>query len=260
MLRPIRPAAPIRIRYEQRLTAPIDEMHTSIVYWISAEWHRNEPETVLYGTDETPVRALRKAINSLADQWLDRFDTLADSLAAYFTKAIKDRTDRALMANLRQGGMTVKFKMTKPMRDAYDAVRAENVGLIRSIAQQHLGQVETLVMQSVSQGRDLGGLAKALEKQHDVTRRRAAFIARDQNNKATAVLTRARHIDLGITKAKWLHSAGGKHPRPAHKSFTGKVYDIREGHDFDDGEGPVWPGTAINCRCVSVPIVPGFDD
>jgi uncharacterized protein with gpF-like domain len=260
MLRPIRPAAPVRVRYEQRLNALIDEMHTSILHWITAEWRKNEPGTVIYGADETPVRALRKTINRLSDQWLDRFDTLSDSLAAYFAKAIKDRADRALMADLRGGSMTVKFKMTKPMRDAYDAVRAENVGLIRSIAQQHLGKVETLVMQSVSQGRDLGGLTKALGKQHGITRRRAAFIARDQNNKATATLTRARHLDLGITKAKWLHSAGGKHPRPAHKSFTGKVYDIREGHDFGDGEGAVWPGTAINCRCVSVPIVPGFDD
>ena len=114
-------------------------------------------------------------------------------------------------------------------------------------------------MQSVSQGRDLAGLTKGLQKIHGVTRRRAQFIARDQNNKATAVMTRARHLELGITKAKWLHSAGGKQPREAHRHFSGQVYDIREGHDFGDGNGPVWPGTAINCRCVSVPIVPGFE-
>lgn len=145
------------------------------------------------------------------------------------------------------------------MRDAFNAVKAENVGLIRSIAQQHLSHVETLVMQSASQGRDLAGLTKGLQKIAGVTRRRAVLIALDQNNKATAVMTRARHVELGITHARWLHSAGGKQPRPKHVSFSGQVYDIRKGHDFGDGEGPVWPGTAINCRCVCVPIVPGFN-
>lgn len=259
MLNPIRPAAPIRARYEARLFAHIDEMHRSILHWIAAEWRKNAPETVLFGKDESPVTALQAALNRLSRHWLKRFDDLAERMAEHFATSVRTRNDRALLADLRKGGFSVRFKMTGPMRDAYQAVIGENVGLIRSIAEQHLGQVQTLVMQSASQGRDLGTLTDALVKQHGVTRRRAAFIARDQNNKATATLARARHLDLGITKAKWMHSAGGKHPRPEHVHFSGKTYDIADGHDFDDGLGPVWPGTAINCRCVSVPIVPGFD-
>jgi SPP1 gp7 family putative phage head morphogenesis protein len=258
MLKPVRPAAPIRAKYDERLTALINEMHASIVHWISAEWRKNTPETVLMGADETPARSLQIAMSRLGRRWLRRFDQLADSLAEYFAKATRDRCDRSLMADLRKAGFTVRFKMTPAMRDAFDAVRAENVGLIKSIAQQHLAHVETLVMQSVSQGRDLATLTKTLTKTAGVTKRRASFIARDQNNKATAVMARARHLELGITQAKWLHSAGGNHPRPEHVAFSGKVYDIREGHDFGDGLGPVWPGTAINCRCVPIPIVPGF--
>lgn len=259
-LSPVRPAAPIRAKYEARLLALVEEMHTSIVHWISAEWRRNEPGTVLYGNDELPVQALQGAIRRLGRQWLKRFDELAENLAEYFAKAVRNRSERALMADLRRGGVTVRFKLTGAARDAYDAVRAENVGLIRSIAEQHLGQVETLVMQSVSQGRDLGTLTKALQKNYGVTKRRASLIARDQNNKATAAITRARHLELGITQAKWLHSAGGKHPRPEHVAFSGRVYDIATGHDFGDGEGPVLPGQAVNCRCVAVPIIDGFDD
>jgi SPP1 gp7 family putative phage head morphogenesis protein len=258
MLKPIHPAAPIRAKYQQRLDALIDEMHRSILHWIKAEWRRNTPETVLYGADEDPVKALQAALSKLGKRWQRKFDDLADNLAEYFAQATRLRSDRALQDMLRKGGFSVKFKMTPAMRDAFNAVRAENIGLIKSIAQQHLAHVDTLVMQSVARGGDLGTLAKALEKTTGVTKRRAALIARDQNNKATAVLTRTRHLELGITTAKWLHSAGGKHPRPEHKAFSGKTYDIREGHDFDDGEGPVWPGQLINCRCVSVPIVPGF--
>lgn len=258
MLKPVRPAAPIRAKYDERLTALINEMNASIIHWISAEWRRNTPETVLLGADETPAKSIQIAMSRLGRRWQKRFDQLAEGLAEYFAKAVRDRCDRTLMADLRRGGMSVRFKMSPAMRDAFEAVRAENVGLIRSIAQNHLGHVETLVMQSVSQGRDLGTLVKALEKTTGVTRRRASLIARDQNNKATAVMTKTRHLELGITQAKWMHSAGGKSPRPEHKSFSGKVYDIREGHDFGDGNGPVWPGTAINCRCVAIPVIPGF--
>jgi uncharacterized protein with gpF-like domain len=258
MLRPIRPAAPIRARYQSRLGDLIAAMHRDIVRVIESQWRRDEPETVIMGSDETPARLLQIAMTKLGRKWLRKFDDLSQSLAEWFATSTKARCDRALLDMLRKGGMSVQFRMTPAMRDAFTAVRSENVGLIRSIAERHLAHVETLVMQSVSQGRDLGTLTNALTKTYGVTKRRAALIARDQNNKATAVITRVRHVELGITQAKWLHSAGGKHPRPAHVAFSGKTYDIRVGHDFGDGEGPVLPGTAINCRCVAVPIVPGF--
>lgn len=258
-LSPIRPSAPIRAKYEKRLLALVDEMHRSLLHWITLEYDHNEPEVVLLAADRSPALAMRAILTRIGRRWLRRFDEMAPRLADYFATAVKERCDRALMSDLRKAGMTVRFKMTAAMNDAYQAVRAENVGLIKSIAQQHLTQVETLVMQSVQQGRDVGGLTEALTARYGVTKRRAARIALDQNNKATAVLTRVRHLELGITQAKWLHSAGGKTPRPAHVAFSGKVYDIAKGHDFGDGEGPVWPGTAINCRCVPVPIVPGFD-
>ncbi|KUR71187.1 hypothetical protein AQZ52_10980 [Novosphingobium fuchskuhlense] len=258
MLKPIRPAAPIRIKYEQRVLAALAEMHRTLLREIERTWNKREPETVI-AADEIPAKELQLVMSRIARRWLRRFDDLADSLAEYFATQTRARCDRALAEMLRKGGMSVRFKMTPAMRDAFAAVRAENVGLIKSIASQHLTKVEMLVNQSVSQGRDLGALTKALEKSYGITRRRASLIARDQNNKATAVMARTRHLELGITKAKWMHSAGGKHPREPHVRFSGRAYDIREGHDFGDGEGKVWPGTLINCRCVAVPIVPGFD-
>jgi SPP1 gp7 family putative phage head morphogenesis protein len=255
MLKPIRPAAPIQAKYEARLFEALASMQRAIMREVESTWKRNEPETVI-AADLIPAKALQQAIARMSRIWLRKFDTLSDAMADHFALSVRMRSDRALADMLRKGGMSVRFKMTAAMRDAYAAVRAENVGLIRSIAQQHLGKVETLVMQSVSQGGKLSDLSKALENNYGVTRRRAQLIARDQNAKATAVMVKTRHVELGITTAKWLHSAGGKHPRPEHVAFSGKTYDIRAGHDFHDGNGPVWPGTAINCRCVAIPVMP----
>jgi uncharacterized protein with gpF-like domain len=259
-INPIRPSAPIRIKYEARILRLLDEMQRSIVHWLSLDYRRNLPEVMVYAQDACPARTMQAAMRRLRKRWLGRFDDLAPAMASYFATAVQDRSEKALMSDLRAAGLTVRFKATKAMNDAYQAVIGENVGLIRSIAEQHLTQVETMVMQSVQAGRDLATLTQGLEKRYAVSRRRASMIALDQNNKATAVLTRARHLELGITEARWLHSAGGKIPRKEHVDFTGQRYSIAKGHDFENGEGVVWPGTAIRCRCVSVPIVPGFDD
>lgn len=259
MLSAVRPAAPLRAKYEARVVSVLLAMHRDLVKTVEREWRRDAPETVLLAQDKIPAKVLRDAIARKGRDWLRRFDTLSDELAEYFATSIRSRCDRALMDMLKRGGMTVKFTMTPAMRDAYAAVVSENVGLIRSIAERHLGNVETLVMQSVSQGRDLGTLAKALEKTYGVSKRRAAFIARHQNNMATAVIRRVRETELGIVEGKWLHSAGGKHPRDSHVAFNGKRFSIVDGHDFGDGLGKVLPGVAPNCRCTWVGIIPGFE-
>ncbi|WP_083274590.1 phage minor head protein [Novosphingobium resinovorum] len=257
-LAPIRPSAPIREKYEARAVAEVERMHKDIVREISAAWKRNTPETVLFGSDETSTAALQRVFNLLARKWLKRFDTLSDNLADYFAQAIKDRCDTTLQASLRRGGFSVKFKMTDTMRDAYNAVRAENVGLIRSIGEQHLSNVETLVMQSVSTGRDLKTLTAQLQKQTGITKRRAAHIAMHQNNMATATMRSVRERELGVTEGIWMHSGGGREPRASHKAFSGKRFKLAEGHDFGDGFGHVLPGQAINCHCTWRAVIPGF--
>jgi uncharacterized protein with gpF-like domain len=126
--------------------------------------------------------------------------------------------------------------------------------LIRSIAAEHLDDVEGAVMRSVQTGRDLGSLTDELQQRYAQTRKRAAFIARDQNSKATATVVRVRQEGLGITEAIWMHSRGSRHPRPSHVAADGKRYTIIEGM-YLDGVW-TWPGREPNCGCVSRSIIP----
>lgn len=251
-LTPIRPSAATRTRYQKRLDALIEEMASSIIYWTRAAYRSDEPATVELAQDGV----LNEAFDKLAARWLGKFDDLAPKLAEWFAKDHRNRTERSLKTDLRKAGFTVKFQMTAPMRDAFNAVVDENVALIKSIAEKYLTDVKVDLMQSVQNGRDLGYLTDRLAKKTGITKRRAAFIARDQNNKATAVMARTRQLELGITQAKWLHSAGGKTPRPQHVAFSGQVFDLATGHDFGDGEGAILPGAIFNCRCVAIPILP----
>lgn len=260
-LTPVRPAAALAAAYEKRLLERIAAMQRDTVRTLTAVYKANPPEQMMIvAADASPASILRAAMRKLVARWSKQFDELAPKLAEYFASQARDRNDRQLRDDLRKAGFTVRFKMTRAMNDAYQAVIGENVGLISSIPEQYMTGVQTAVMQSVQTGRDLGSLAATLEQRYGIVKRRAATIARDQNNKATAVLMRARYLEMGVTRATWLHSAGGKTPRPEHVKFSGETFDVAKGHDFQNGEGIVWPGTAINCRCVMKPVIPGWDD
>ena len=251
----VRSSAALEARYRARLERAIDDMNASLVYWLRARYRATGAAMAL---DASPAAELRRAMRKLARRWQAQFDALAPKLAAWFATAANERVDGDLKRMLREGGFTVRFTMTRKQNETYQAVIGENVALIKSIASQHLAAVEGVVMRSVQAGRDLGSLVKALEEGYGVTRRRAAFIAKSQNNMATAVLERTRQLELGLTHAQWGHSAGGREPRPEHVAFSGKTYEIAKGA-FLEGKW-TWPGVEPNCRCVSYPIIPGFDD
>jgi hypothetical protein len=258
VLRPVLPNAGLRMLYQRRLEALIREMNDSVIYWVRASYRANEPKVAILAADELPSQALLRAVKVLSKRWLKRFDAAAPKLAEWFATAAKDRSDAVLRKILREGGFSVKWKMTQSMKDVMAATVGEQVGLIRSIPQQYFTQIEGMVMRSVTIGRDVGGLAKDIEKQYGVTRRRAQFIAQDQNNKASATMVRTRHLELGLTLAVWRHSGGGKEPRPTHVANSGKTYSISEGW-FDPAVGKyIQPGELPRCRCYARPVVKGF--
>lgn len=270
VLRPVRANAGIESMYKRKLDALIDEMHRSLVYFISAQYRANPPESMAQDAgfeafrDGSPANALRRSVHRMTRRWQKAFDEGAPALARYFTDKSMDATDVQLKQILKKAGFSVEFKMTAAANDAYQATIGENVGLIKSIAAQHLSEVEGLVMRSVTQGRNLGDLTDELVKRYDITKRRAAFIARDQGNKATATINRVRQQELGITQARWRHSGAGKHPRPSHVAAgrddggKGKLYDVSKGCEIDGKL--IWPGTEPGCRCTGQSVIPGLGD
>lgn len=269
-LQPVHPNAGIEAEYRRRLDKLLEEMHRSLLHWLRAAYRKNTPEMAADAPpdasghepvrQQSPARSLEDVVRRLTRRWQTRFDQAAPELAAYFAKSSADRSDAALRSILRKAGVTVQFKLTRAANDVLQASIAENVGLIKSIASQHLTRIEGAVMLSVQAGRDLASLMDDLEKQYGVTRRRAAFIARDQNNKATAMMQRVRQTELGVTEAIWMHSGGGKVARPTHLKAgrDRQRYEIAKGW-FDPHEQKfILPGELPNCRCTSRPVVPGF--
>ena len=256
-LRPVRPNLGIERAYQKRLDRLIEQMNADVTRTILRTWMRRPP---VMASDESPAAALRAMMARLAREWTGRFDDFATRMGRKFSIDAASSADRAFQGSLRDAGFTVKFRLTAAENDVIQATVAENVGLIRSIPQEYLDDVNGVVMRGVQVGRDAASITEALQQTYGVTQRRAAFIARDQNNKATAAITRVRQTELGITTATWLHSAGGKKPRPTHVANSGKIYNVADGWLDPAINKRIWPGTEINCRCVSIPVIPGLDD
>jgi len=228
-------------------------MQRSIVYWLTAQYRKTD-----LAQDDSPAQVLQKAMTRLSRHWQRAFDDLADKMGKRVAERVLNYSDKTLKQRLITEKYEVKFTMSQPMRDAYQAVIGEQVGLIKSIASEHLSDVQGLVMRSAARGRDLGSLQKELRQRYGITKRRAQTIARDQNNKATSTLQAARQKHLGITDGIWRHSGGGKEPRPSHLHADGEVFKLDKGL-YLDGEW-VLPGQAINCRCTWEAVLPGLND
>ena len=241
--------------YHRRMLALIAEMAVSIEHWVAATYRKAPP---LLAQDASPVKAMRKQLRELAARWIKRFEDASPVIAEAYLKGSFKATDSAMRLALKDAGWTIKFEMTPAVREAYEASLAENIGLIRSIPQQYLQQVEGIAMRSYTAGRDLEQMVKALKALYPKAANRAALIARDQSNKANAVVTQARQIELGIIEAIWMHSHAGRTPRPTHVAMNGKRYKVAEGMWDSEEQAYVKPGELINCRCTSRSVLPGF--
>jgi SPP1 gp7 family putative phage head morphogenesis protein len=244
----------VEIAYRRRLQNIIADMHGSLEYWIKASYRKDPPRMLGLAQDAAPSAKMQKVMRELAKRWVGKFDDWAPKIAEAYLQGMFKATDSAFRQALKDAGWAVDFKMTPVMRDAFDASLAENVGLIKSIPAQYLQQVEGVVMRSYAAGRDLETMVKELQALYPKIGARAELIARDQSNKANAVVNRARQLELGITEAIWLHSHGGKEPRLSHVAADGKRYKIADGC-LIDGE-LIQPGEKINCRCSCRSILP----
>lgn len=246
----------IEARYRKALEAAIAEMVSSVEYWLRAAYRRNLPRVAFLVAEDaaTPSQKTKRELADLAKRWRDRFDEWAPKIAEAYLQGAYKASDSAFRNSLAEAGWAVEFKMTPAMRDALEAQIAENISLIRSIPEQYLTQVEGVVMRSYSAGRDLETMVKDLRKLYPAASHRAVLIARDQSNKANAIVNRTRQLELGITEAIWQHSHAGKNPRPDHVAADGKRYDINKGCLI--GGEYVHPGQEINCRCTSRAVLP----
>lgn len=268
------PNVQTRAQYQRDLSKAIANMTASYEYWVRAKYRRALETNQAAGRLPDPERAadadlpgpsesagdMFDELARLQAHWAKHFDTLASKLAAQAVRAMYGDNVSMWSSKLKRAGFDIQLQLTPAQKLILKAKVPENVALIRSIQQDYHKDIEGIVSRNFLKGRDLSAMAEQIKERGEVSTRRAAFIARDQSNKATAQMNAARQQELGLNWATWLHSSAGKEPRHTHVRAGREqwIFDTQAGIDFGDSFGQVLPGEAINCRCHSRTIIPAL--
>ena len=239
-------SAAIRVMYAKELDKLVKEMFDSTHYWLIANYKKDAP---IMAQDENIFSIMKKAMSKLTRQWQKNFDDIANKLAKRFVDKAVNHSDISLRDAFSKAGFTVDFKMTEDVKIKIASSVDENVQLIKSIPQKYFDDLSFIINQGIQRGFDVGHISEQIREKYGITRRRAAFIARDQTNKVHSVITQQRQMDLGIEEGEWIHSHAGKKPRLSHVEAGRKKlrFNLKKGA-FIDGKW-ILPGEEPNCKC-----------
>lgn len=248
LLPDFRPNAGVQAAYRSELNKLLRSARNEVMAEIADYWQKPQPVAMDNATD-----LLARVIDRLIGRWMTSLTELPQKIARRFVGQTAGSLDRNLSAALRKSGFTVDLQLTEYTRTAMRGAVGMNVGLIKSIPGEYLGDVQKYVWEAVEGGFDLKTLTDNLDHAYHIGRNRAKLIARDQANKVHGVMEQARRKELGIKKAIWRHSSAAKEPRKSHVEANGKEFDVEKGM-LIDGEY-ILPGEKINCGCTSRSVI-----
>lgn len=255
--KPLNPPDIVEAKFRAQLEGLVDRMNATTRRELDRLYRTPEGRAITATTDTVAMDAsfssmAANLVRELTKRFTALFVDRAGGLAKAWAEGISRQSAVGLGQSLKEvsGGVTLKTDVVSGV--VADVVRAsvkQNVALIKSIPAKFFLEIEGEVMRSIQTGRGMADLQPFLEARYGISKRRAALIARDQTSKATTAINRARMQGLGVKKFKWLHSMGGKEPRPLHKNtLNGKVFSMDDPPVIDERTGERgFPGQLINC-------------
>lgn len=204
----------------------------------------------------------KKLINRLVFKFSGMFSEKAEKIANNMVINADKISKNSLIKSLQKLSGGVTFEGTKggvALKEIHAAAVHENVKLIKSIPEDYLGRVGSMILNSITAGSGLKDLIPQLSKFEGVTERRAKFIALDQTRKVYNSVNKQRMIDVNIDQFEWIHSGGSQEPRKSHQAMDGKVFsftDLPIINKDNKGQPPIRgiPGQAPNCGCTMRPV------
>jgi len=121
---------------------------------------------------------------------------------------------------------------------------AINIALIRSIPQKMHDNLQEKITYAFNAGEDID-VQEMLQQQFAVQKKRANFIARDQNRKINSALYQLRAEKNGSEEYEWKTSVDGKE-RQSHKDLNNKIFKWNKGSGCCGH-----PSEEPNCRCLA---------
>jgi SPP1 gp7 family putative phage head morphogenesis protein len=198
---------------------------------------------------------LEQILRDIAERYVHRFPaSRLSALSHRVARITSDFQRKQLLRQFRHAFGVDPFLNEPWLAEEADRWTGENVKLIKSIPADALDDLAARINAGVRQGKRHEELAKEIEARHDVTKRRAALIARDQTAKWYSDLNRHRQKELGVDS--YIHTT-------MNDNRVCEICDPLDGQTFEWANPPA-QGTPGNChpddRCVAEPALQSYWD
>ncbi|CAM0007689.1 head morphogenesis [Vibrio phage K367 g1] len=216
-------------------------------------------------TADSWADVIEVSLAALRQRWSSAvFNRFAERMASKFVQAVNLQNQQQFQNQYKSFGINI-YAGNQAVSDYLDATVKDNVRLIKSIPDQYLTQVESIVLGNMRAGMRPSAINQQLQDQFGVTERRARVISRDQVSKASNGLAKKRMESSGFKYFQWIDSKDSR-VRSRHKHIANKVTKYGKGiYSFSDlplnDKGiPIAPSDDIQCRCVMRPVLPSEID
>lgn len=170
--------------------------------------------------------------------------------------ANKNRFDRAV--NRATGINLGEVVTAEGLEDFVTLSINKNVGLIKSLPEQYLSQIETIVNNGVVSGARFSTIQKEIISKTGANSKlanRIKTIARNEVQTINSQITLRRSEALGIKKGIY-RTSEDERVRKCHAELNGVEFEIKKGAWSKTCGKFIQPGiTDINCRCSYSPII-----
>lgn len=217
---------------------------------------------------KTAVEKIHKAIES-------RLATIAQTVAgsADLGFRIDDLTEKALKDLNRQFSRSVRAAAKTTPEAAVDAITVppdfgpsviadvrrnltENLTLsVKDFTAEEVVKLRELVEENWTSGGRLDRLREILEDRLGISKRKAAFLARQETSMVASEFARARAQEIGSTSYVW-HTRHDDRVRDDHQELNGKTYEWDDPPLVDKKRARhANPGMDFGCRCQARPVL-----
>lgn len=162
-------------------------------------------------------------------------------------------------ASMTPEGVALKPTIDTATRKAIEEGFTNNLDLsIKNFAQERIPELRRRVEENVLEhGGRTDRLAKILEAEFGVTKRKAEFLADQETGLLVSKYRETKYTQLGIRDYLWSTSNDSR-VRPSHRVLNGKKFSFAVGANVAEPGKPARycnPGQDYRCRCVPRPLI-----
>jgi SPP1 gp7 family putative phage head morphogenesis protein len=261
----ITPSITMQNEYQRALMqlgrAMAQKVRKNLLPMLKAQQGQYAPDTsLLYAAD-----GISDDISSFFDEFHQTFtgtigtgwgrqtaENMVNGLENLNAKKFNDNIERVTGVNLGE------VLQVEGLEDFKNTMINKNASLIKTLPEQYISQVETIVSNGTTSGARYSEIVKQIVSETGANAKlvgRIKTIARNEISTITAQLTKKRSEQLGIKKAIY-QTSKDKNVRTSHKKLDRVEFKLAVGAWSQIAKKYIIPGiTDINCRCTYKPII-----